>query len=61
MVIPFVLTNAPATFRDMMNHNLKDFFDEGVIVYIDDILINAEIDEKHNRLAKVVLKGLAAI
>jgi hypothetical protein len=61
MVIRFVLTNAPATFRDMMNHYLKDFRDEGIIFYIDDISINAKIDEKHNRLVKQVLKRLAVI
>jgi hypothetical protein len=39
MVIPVSLTNAPATFQYMMNHILKDLFDEGVVVYIGDVLI----------------------
>jgi hypothetical protein len=48
-----------ATFQDMMNHILKDLLDEGVIVYIDDVLIVTKTEEKHNLLVKEVLKGLA--
>jgi hypothetical protein len=59
MVIPFSLTNAPATLLDMINHILKDLLDEGVIVYIDNVLIYAKTEEKHDLLVKEVLKGLA--
>jgi hypothetical protein len=50
MVIPFGLTNTPATFQDMMNHILKDLLDEGVIVYIHDVLIYAKTTAKYNML-----------
>jgi hypothetical protein len=43
----------------MMNHISKDLFDTGVIVYIDDILIYATIDEIHDELVKEVLEKLA--
>jgi hypothetical protein len=33
------LTNAPASFQDMMNNILKDLLDKGIVVYIDNILI----------------------
>jgi len=38
-VMPFGLCNAPATFQSMMDYILHDLLDEGVVVYLDDILI----------------------
>jgi predicted transcriptional regulator len=58
MVMPFGLTNIPAAFQDIMNHVLKDQLDEDVMVYIDDVLIYAKTQEKHNLLVKEVLKRL---
>jgi hypothetical protein len=52
-------TNAPATFQDMMNHILKDLLDQGVVVYIDDILIYAKTEEEHDYLVNEVLKRLS--
>jgi hypothetical protein len=43
----------------MMNHILKDLLDEGMVVYIDDILIYAKMEEKYDLLVKEVLKRLA--
>ena len=37
----FGLTNAPATFQDLINDTLKELLDEGVVAYLDDILIYA--------------------
>jgi hypothetical protein len=59
MVMLFALTNTPATFQDMGNHILKDLLDEGVVVYIDDVLIYAETEKKYDLLVKEVLNGLA--
>jgi hypothetical protein len=56
MVMPFGLTNAPDTFYDMMNHILKDLLDEGVVLYIDNVLMYAKTEEKHDLLVKEVLK-----
>jgi hypothetical protein len=56
--MPFGLTNAPATFQDMMNHIFRDMLDQGVIAYIDDVLIYAETEEEHDKLVKEVLKRL---
>ena len=39
--MPFGLTNAPATFQDLINDTLRELLDEGIVVYLDDILIYA--------------------
>jgi len=57
-VMPFGLTNAPSTFQDMMNHVLSDILDMGVLAYMDDILVYAKTEEKHDRLVKEVLERL---
>jgi hypothetical protein len=36
-VTPFKLTNAPDTFRSMINEVIRDFPDVFVIVYLEDI------------------------
>jgi len=57
-VMPFGFTNAPSTFQDMMNHVLSDILDVGVLAYMDDILVYAKTEEKHDRLVKEVLERL---
>jgi hypothetical protein len=39
LVMPFGLCNVPATFQRMMNEIFHDILDEGVVAFIDDILI----------------------
>ena len=45
LVIPFVLTNAPAAFMDMINWVFKAFLDRFIIVLIDDILVYSRSEE----------------
>src|SRR6266852_5394205 len=55
--MPFRLANAPATFQAMINHVLKEFLDQGVVVYIDDVLIYTKtLDEHQAHLTKVLKK-----
>jgi hypothetical protein len=59
MVMPMGLTNTPATFQDMIHHILKDLLDKVIIVYINDILMYAQTEEKHDIFVKKVLTMLA--
>ena len=39
MVLPFGLTNAPATFMGLMNEVFRPLLDKSVLVYLDDIMV----------------------
>ena len=43
VVMPFGLYTAPATFQRLMNLILADFINEFIMIYLDDILVYAEI------------------
>jgi hypothetical protein len=47
LVMPFGLTNAPATFCTLMNDIFREWFDDFVVVYIDDILVYNNSMEEH--------------
>jgi len=57
-VMPFGLTNAPSTFQDMMNHIFSNMLNMGTLAYMDDILVYADREEKHDETVREVLKRL---
>jgi len=58
-VMFFGITNSPATFQVMMNEILRDLINEGkVAAFVDDVLVETEIEEGHNDIMKEILKRL---
>ena len=57
-VLPFGLTNAPATFMTLMHEVLRDQLDRSVVVYLDDILIYSPTWDKHVQHVQQVLHQL---
>jgi len=57
-VMPFGLVNAPTTFQRMMNKILREFLDQGVVVYLDDIVIYSKTHAGHVTMVKKVLSRL---
>ena len=58
LVIPFGLTNTPATFQELINDTLKEFLDEFYIAYLDNILIFSRTYKEHVQHIKTVLQRL---
>ena len=58
-VMFFGITNLPAIFQAMINKILRDIINEGkVVAFVDNILVEIEIEEGHNKIMEEVLKRL---
>ena len=57
-VLPFGLTNGPATYQRYMNDVLFDYLDDFCTAYLDDILIYSENELEHAEHVRKVLKRL---
>jgi hypothetical protein len=58
LVLPFGLTNGPATFQYFMNDIFADMIDCFIVVYLDDILIYSNNEEDHEEHVRKVLQRL---
>jgi hypothetical protein len=58
MVTPFGLKNSPSAFQRMMDEILKEYIDDFVIVYIDDLLIYSKNLEEHMKHLELVSQRL---
>ena len=58
-VMFFGLTNSPATFQAMMNELLRDLINIGkVAAFIDDVIVETEMEEGHDELVAKVIRRL---
>src|SRR5947207_14313054 len=56
-VVPFGLTNGPATYQQYMNDVLFDYLDDFCTAYLDDIMIYSDNELKHEEhVCKVLLR-----
>ncbi|MCG8669978.1 MAG: reverse transcriptase family protein, partial [Pseudomonadales bacterium] len=58
LVLPFGLTNAPATFMHLMHSIFREHLDTFVIIFLDDILVYSHSLEEHKMHVKKVLEVL---
>ena len=56
VVVPFGLTNVPATFMCLMNSVFRRYLDKFVLVFLDDTLVYSKNEEEHLRLALQLLR-----
>jgi hypothetical protein len=58
LVLPFGLTNAPGTFMHLMHETFREFLDDFVLVFLDDILIYSKTLADHKLHVEKVLSTL---
>ena len=58
VVVPFGLTNAPATFMCLMNSFFSRYLDKFVRVFLYDILIYSKNEEEHEEHLRLTLQLL---
>ncbi|MBW0489798.1 hypothetical protein O181_029513 [Austropuccinia psidii MF-1] len=58
LVIPFGLTNAPASLQNLVNDIYADLLDIFVVVYLDDIMVFSSSEEEHVKNVATVLQRL---
>lgn len=60
LVLPFKFMNAPIVFMELMNWVFRDFLDQFIIVFIDDILFYSLDFKTHVVHLRMVLETLHA-
>ena len=58
LVLPFGLTNAPATFMNLMHTIFRELLDDFVIIFLDDILVYSRDVETHVTHVRQILEIL---
>ena len=58
VVVPFGLTNTPATFMCLMNSVFSKYLDKFVLIFLDDILVYSKNEEEHEEHLRLTLQVL---
>ncbi|MBW0548395.1 hypothetical protein O181_088110, partial [Austropuccinia psidii MF-1] len=58
LVIPYGLTDSPASFHNLVNDIFSDFLDVLVVVYLDDIMVFSSSEGEHVKHVASVLQRL---
>jgi Reverse transcriptase (RNA-dependent DNA polymerase) len=56
--MPFGLTNVPITYQTLINNILREYLDDFVVIYLDDILIYSKNKKEHTGHVIKVLEAL---
>ena len=54
--MPFGLANCLSVFQYWVNNVLREHIDKGVVIYIDDILIYAKIEQQLIKFTRTIFK-----
>jgi hypothetical protein len=57
-VVPFGLSNVPIVFMCLINGVFKDYLDEFIIIFLNDILVYSKSEEEHEQHLRMVLQIL---
>ncbi len=60
-VLPFGLTNSPATYQRYINNMLFEYLDIFYTAYLDNILVYSDNELEYNSYVKLVLEKLRVI
>jgi hypothetical protein len=58
VVMPLGVTNAPATFMDLMHRVFQPYLDQFVVIFIDENLVLSKDAQDHARHLRLVLDKL---
>lgn len=58
VVVPFGLSNSPGVFMSLMNGVFRNYLDNFVQVFLDDILIYSKSPKEHEKHLRLVLQEL---
>ena len=57
-VLPMGLCNSPGVFQSLMNDTFRDYLDQFVLVFLDDIVVHSDTLEDHERHLRLALQRL---
>jgi Reverse transcriptase (RNA-dependent DNA polymerase) len=58
LIISFKLTNAPAIYQALINNILREYLDDFIVTYLNNILIYSKNEKEHTGYIIKILKTL---